>query len=36
MDTVSDKAKGAALAVGLLLLFAWPFIGLAYSLYVTK
>lgn len=36
MDELTDKAKGAALALGLLVLLAWPLIGLAYTVYVVQ
>ena len=32
MDQFTDKAKGFALGAALLLLLAWPFLGLAYTL----
>lgn len=36
MDELADKAKGALLAIGLLLLLAWPFLGLAYTIYLGR
>lgn len=35
MNEITDKAKGAALAIGLLMLLAWPFVGLAVSVHFS-
>lgn len=36
MDELTDKAKGALLATGLLVLLAWPFMGLAFTIYIVR
>ena len=36
MDDLADKAKGVLMAFGLLMLLAWPFLGLAYTMYLGK
>jgi len=36
MEYIAEKAKGALLAVGLVLLLAWPFLALALTRYASQ